>query len=123
MPCTLAFFLAEAIESAMKKASVVRGSELLINLNLKARSRRPASNFRYVGHDLQLLIDKNFPKGKALAEVGEKYAVDEKTVSRMYREYLAYINWEEEQQGVWNKAMFHHTLDSSSRGRKVKKAP
>jgi hypothetical protein len=123
MPYSLALFLADAIESAMKMASMVRASELLINLNLKARNRRPTSNFRYVGHDLQVLIDRNIPKGEALAVVGEKYAVDEKTVARMYAEYLTYINWEEEQQGAWNKVMFHHTSDISSNRRKAKKSP
>lgn len=96
MPFPLALFLADAIEKAMTKASMMRGSELLKNLNLQASNRRTKSNFEYVGYDLQMRVDAKVPKGEALIEIGEKYGVDPKTVERMYKKFLAYKKWLEE---------------------------
>lgn len=98
MPYPLAMFLADAIEKAMAKASMMRGSELLKNLNLQASNRRPKSSFEYVGHDLQVRLDAKTPKGEALIEIGENYGIDPKTVERMYKKFLNYKNFLEEQE-------------------------
>lgn len=98
MPFPLALFLADAIEQAMAKASMMRGSELLKNLNLQASNRRPKSNFEYVGYDLQVRIDAKMPKGEALIEIGENYGIDPKTVERMYKKFLAYKNFLEQEE-------------------------
>lgn len=114
MPYPLALFLADAFDRAMSKASGMRASELLINLNLKSNNRRPASNFEYVGHDLQERLDAKMQKTKALLEVAEKYLIDEKTVERMHKNYLAFIDWQDEQSALIEQAMvWHHSRSKS----------
>lgn len=90
MPDALAYYLADAFERAMKKASVFRGSQLLMNLHLEVHHRRVAANFEYVGFDLDQLLQSNKPKGKAILEIGEKYGISEPTVKRMYKKYQAF---------------------------------
>lgn len=114
MPYPLALFLADAIDRAMSKASGMRASELLINLNLKSRNRRPASNFEYVGHDLQERLDAKMQKTKALSEVAEKYFIDERTVVRMHKNYLAFNDWQDEQSALLEQAMVQHYSRSKS---------
>jgi len=97
LPLALALFLADAFERAMSKASMVRGSELLINLNLKAMNKRPAANFEYVGSQLQKRIDSEIPRQRALKEVAEKYNIDKKTVQRMHKKYIEFRSWEDQQ--------------------------
>ena len=75
MPDALAHYLADAFERAMKRVSFVRGSELLINLNLKVTHRRTTANL---------------PKGEAILRVGEKYSISVATVKRMYGKYQAF---------------------------------
>jgi hypothetical protein len=114
MPYLLALFLADAIDRAMSKASGMRASELLINLNLKSRNRRPASNFEYVGQDLQERLDAKMQKTKASLEVAEKYLIDEKTVKRMHKNYLAFKDWQDEQSALLEQAMVQHYSRSKS---------
>jgi hypothetical protein len=90
MPDALAHYLADAFERAMKRASVVRGSELLMNLNLKVTHRRTTANFEYVGFDLDRLLQSKVPKGEAILRVGEKYRISVATVKRMYGTYQAF---------------------------------
>lgn len=90
MPDPLAYFLADAFERAMKKASGVRGSQLLMNLHLEVHHRRVAANFEHVGFDLDRLLETKVPKGKAILEIGEKYGISEATVKRMYKKYQGF---------------------------------
>jgi len=90
MPDQLAYFLADAFERAMKYASIVRGSQLLMNLHLEVHHRRVAANFEYVGFDLDRLLQTKVPKGKAILDIGEKYGIGESTVKRMYKKYQAF---------------------------------
>jgi hypothetical protein len=114
MPYPLALFLADAIDRAMSKASGMRASELLNNLHLKSANRRPASNFEYVGHDLQQRLDAKMQKTKAVLEVAEKYLIDEKTVRRMYDQYLAFIDWQDEQSALMEEASARYHSGSNS---------
>jgi hypothetical protein len=90
MPDALAYYLADAFERAMKKASVFRGSQLLMNLHLEVHHRRVAANFEYVGFDLDRLLQAKEQKGKAILDIGEKYSLSESTVKRMYKKYQAF---------------------------------
>ena len=87
MPDALAYYLADAFERAMKKASGFRGSQLLMNLHLEVHHRRVAANFEHVGFDLDRLLQTKVPKVKAILEIGEKYGISEPTVKRMYKKY------------------------------------
>jgi hypothetical protein len=94
MPCALAYYLGDAIERAMKQASVVRGSELLINLNLMVTNRRVSANFKQVGSDLERLLQSSTPKGNAILIVSEKYGISDSTVKRLYKKYQEYQAFE-----------------------------
>lgn len=87
LPSSLAFFLADAFDRAMGKASMVRGSELLVNLNLKIINRRPKAKFEHVGIDLDLLFSANTSKLEAIEMVAQDYGIDASTVKRMYKKY------------------------------------
>lgn len=88
LPPALASFLGDAFERAMKKASMHRGSELLINLNLKARNRRPKANYEHVGVNVEQLVLTKIPKGEAIIRTGETYKLDGSGVKRMHKKYL-----------------------------------
>lgn len=90
LPSALAFFLGYAFEHAMKKASICRGSELLINLNLKVAHRRPKANFENVGMEVERLVYAKVPKGEAIIQAAEAYGLNESTVKRMHTKYLAH---------------------------------
>ena len=91
LPSFLAYFLADAIDSAMEKAPSARGSELLLNLKLKARNRRPAAvNLIAMGEDLEKLIENKIPILEAAETVAERYGISDSTVKRKYKDYL---NW------------------------------
>ena len=94
LPSGLAFFLADAFERAMGKASMVRGSELLINLNLKVINRRPKANFEHVGIDLDRLFLAKTSQLQAFELVGQDYGIDSSTVKRMYKIYRKYKDFE-----------------------------
>jgi len=87
LPSNLAFFLADAFDRAMKQASTARGSELLINLNLKVINRRPKAKFEHVGIDLDLLFSTNTSQLEAFEKVAQDYGIDASTVKRMYKKY------------------------------------
>ncbi len=88
LPSALASFLGDAFERAMKKIPMYRGSELLINLNLKARNRRPKANYEHVGVDVEQLVLAKVPKGQAIIRTGETYKLDDSGVKRMHKKYL-----------------------------------
>ena len=94
MPYALAYYLGDAIERAMKRVSVVRGSELLINLNLMVTNRRVSANFKQVGSDLERLLQSSTPKGNAILIVSEKYGISDSTVKRLYKKYQEYQAFE-----------------------------
>ena len=106
LPYPLANFLADAIDSAMKKAPSVRGSELLLNLKLKARNRRPAAvNFRAVGQDLEKLIEAKIPILEAAETVADLYGISDTTVRRKYKDYLSWKAFELEEDREWAEIM------------------
>jgi hypothetical protein len=89
LPSALALFLGDAFERAMKKSTLLRGSELLVNLNLVVTHRRPKANFEYVGIEVERLLQAKVKKGKAIIQACEIYGIDESTVKRMHKKYLA----------------------------------
>jgi hypothetical protein len=105
MPYALACFLADAFERAMKRASVTRGSELLINLRLMVTHRRKAANFEYVGFDLERLLQSKLPKGEAMLRIGEKYGISVSTVRRMHDKYLGFKASEAESDSMLNQEL------------------
>lgn len=94
MPYALAYYLGDAFERAMKRASVARGSELLINLNLKVTNRRKSANFEHVGSDLDRLLKSSEAKGDSILRISEKYGISDSTVKRMYKKYQEYQAFE-----------------------------
>lgn len=90
LPSALAFFLGNAFERAMKKIPMYRGSELLVNLNLKVNNRRPKANFEHVGMYVEQLVLTKVPKGEAVIRAGETYKMSGSNVKRMHKEYLAF---------------------------------
>ena len=106
MPDALAYYLADAFERAMKRPSVVRGSELLINLHLVVTHRRTVANFEYVGFDLErLLQSKKVSKGEAILRICEKYNISESTVKRMVKKYQAFKASEAESDSLLFEAL------------------
>ena len=89
LPSALAAFLGNAFERAMKKASMQRGPELLVNLNLAATNRRPKANFEHVGIYVEQLVQAKVPKGEAIIRTGETYKLSVSSVKRMHKQYLA----------------------------------
>lgn len=107
LPSGLAFFLADAIERAMKKAPSVRGSELLINLKLKALNRRPAAaDFALVGRDLEQRLAEKTPVLEAIEAVASRHAISESTVRRKYKIYLEYKAFEMQEDGMINETLW-----------------
>ena len=96
MPDALAYYLADAFERAMKRASVARGSELLINLHLVVTHRRTVANFEYVGFDFERFFQSKMSKGEAILRTCEKYGISESTVKRMLKKYHAFKDSEAE---------------------------
>jgi hypothetical protein len=94
MPYALAYYLGDAFERAMKRASTARGSELLINLNLMVTHRRKSANFEHVGSDLERLLQSSEPKGDAILLISEKYGISDSTVKRLYKKYQEYQAFE-----------------------------
>lgn len=89
LPSSLAYFLADAFERSMKKASMVRGDELLINLYLKARNRRESANYEHVGVGFDELLALDVPRAFAIDQLAKKYGVHERTVEKMIAKYRA----------------------------------
>ena len=100
LPSALASYLAVAFEQSMKMASVVRGDQLLINLNLKAMNRRVSANFEHVGIEFERLVATGISKGEAILQLCETYEVTESTIKRMVKKYSAYKNFEMDSDAV-----------------------
>jgi len=105
MPNALAYYLADAFERAMRRASVARGSELLINLHLVVTHRRTVANFENVGFDLEQFIQSKMPKGQAILRICEKYDISESTVKRMLKKYQAFKASEAESDSLLFEAL------------------
>ena len=105
MPDALANYLADAFERAMKRASVARGSELLINLNLLVTHRRTVANFEYVGFDFERFLQSKISKGEAILCICEKYGISESTVKRMLKKYQAFKDSEAESDSLLFEAL------------------
>ncbi len=101
LPYPLALFLAEAFESAMRKAPSVRGSELLLNLKLKANNRRKvAVNFEHVGRDYEECRSKNMSVLNTSLKIAERYGISESSVTRMHNKYLRFMAAQMEKDSV-----------------------
>ena len=132
MPRSLALFLADAFDRAMRKAPSVRGSELLLNLKLKTSNRRPVkANWEQVGSCLIELIDKKIPMLQAKMKVAEDFGISESTVSRLYKTYLGNREIELIADGEMNEAEWresslkyyanhHETSNASPKKSRVK---
>lgn len=121
MPDALAYYLADAFERAMKRASVARGSELLINLNLVVTHRRTVANFEYVGFDFERFLQSKMSKGEAILRICEKYGISESTVKRMLKKYQAFKNSEAESDSLLFEALQRDYAVQSVAGKKPKK--
>ena len=92
LPYPLALFLAEAFEKAMRKAPSVRGSELLLNLKLKANNRRKvAVNFEHVGRDFEECRSEKMSVLKTSLKIAERYGISESTAIRLHKKYLRFM--------------------------------
>lgn len=121
MPDALANYLADAFERAMKRSSVVRGSELLINLHLVVTHRRTVANFEYVGFDLERLLQSKISKGEAILRICEKYNISESTVKRMVKKYQAFKASEAESDSLLFEALQRDNVVQSSASKKPNK--
>ena len=121
MPYALAYYLGDAFERAMKRPSVVRGSELLINLHLVVTHRRTVANFEYVGFDLERLLQSKMSKGEAILRLCEKYNISESTVKRMVKKYQAFKASEAESDSLLFEALQRDNVVQSSANKKPKK--
>ena len=91
LPFQLAIYLADAFERSMSKVPSFRGSELLINLRLKANNRRRvAVNLEYLGRDFEKCLNSKMSVLEAQLHVGELYKISESTVKRLFDEYLVF---------------------------------
>ena len=91
LPFELAIYLADAFERSMRMAPSVRGSELLLNLGLKANNRRRvAVNFEYLGRDFEECLNSKMSVLEAQIHLGELYKISESSVKRLLDEYLAF---------------------------------
>ena len=121
MPYALAYYLGDAFERAMKRASTARGSELLINLNLMVTNRRKSANFEHVGFDLERLLQSKISKGEAILHICEKYNISESTVKRMVKKYQAFKASEAESDSLLFEALQRDNVVQSSASKKPKK--
>ena len=114
LPYPLALFLAEAFEKAMRKAPSVRGSELLLNLKLKANNRRKvAVNFEHVGRDFEECRSKNMTVLKSSLAIAERYGISESSVIRSHKKYLRFRTAEIEKELVIHEEEQRQYSDAS----------
>lgn len=114
LPYPLALFLAEAFEKAMRKAPSVRGSELLLNLKLKANNRRKvAVNFEHVGQDFEECRSKNMTVLKSSLAIAERYGISESSVIRSHKKYLRFRTAEIEKESVIHEEEQRQYSDAS----------
>lgn len=119
LPFPLALFLADAFERAMRKAPSVRGSELLINLKLKAHNkRRLAVNFEHLGRDFEKCLESNMTVIEARNEVGDQYGISDTSVKRIYEKYLDFMAIELEKDAALNE---EKQLDMNRKEKKSRK--
>ena len=123
MPFTLALFLADAFDRAMRMAPSVRSSELLINLKLKANNRRKvAANFEHVGRDIEKCIASKMSITDSVLETSERYGISDSTVSRLYKKYNEFKAAELVQDALlFEDEFLHQQKLSSNRSKKSKK--
>ena len=121
LPSNLAFFLADAFDRAMRQASTARGSELLINLNLKVINRRPKAKFEHVGIDLDFLFSANTSKLEAIEMVAQDYEIDASTVKRMYKQYRALKDSETDAEALEYEEMYKDQVQQQLIPKKRKK--
>ena len=121
MPDALAYYLADAFERAMKRASVARGAELLINLHLVVTHRRTVANFEYVGFDFERFLQSKMSKGEAILRTCEKYSISESTVKRMLKKYQAFKDSEAESDSLIFEALQKDYAVQSVASKKPKK--
>jgi LysM repeat protein len=114
LPSALALFLGDAFEHAMKKPTTSRGSQLLINLSLEVAHRRPKANFEYVGIEVEQLVQAKIKKGEAISRVGETYGIDDSTVKRMHKKYLALKASEEDNDALIYEAEQRNYVQQSA---------
>lgn len=123
LPTALAFFLAEAFEGAMRHASMVRGTELLMKLNLVVPNRRQKANFEYVGMELERLLRAHVPKGKAVLQVAESFGISDASVKRKHTEYLTYKDNEAHEDSLDYEAELRHYAQQAVNLKSKKKIP
>lgn len=132
LPTTLAFFLADAFDGAMKKASMVRGAELLMNLNLVVPNRRAKANFEYVGMEVERLLLANVPIGDAILQVEQTFGISESSVKRNRAKYRAYkdneahsdaLDYEEEQRHYARQSVIQKPKKIEVRSKRSKGPP
>jgi len=111
LPFPLALFLADAIEKAMRKAPSVRGSELLLNLKLKANNRRKvAANFEHVGRDFEECRSENLSVLKTSLKIAERYGISESTAIRLHNKYLRFMAAQmEEDSLIYNEELHRYS--------------
>ena len=110
----LALFLADAFEKAMRMAPSVRGSELLLNLKLKATNRRKvAANFEHVGRDFEQCRSENMSVMNASLKIAEQYGISESSVIRSHKKYLRFRAAEMEKESVIHEEEQRRYSDAS----------
>jgi hypothetical protein len=113
LPYPLALFLADAFEKAMRMAPSVRGSELLLNLKLKASNRRKViANFEHVGRDFEQCRSDNMSVMNASLKIAEQYGISESSVTRLHKKYLRFMAAQTEKESVIydEEQLLHSTL-------------
>ena len=91
-----------------------------MNLNLVVAHRRPKANFEHVGIDIEQLLEEGVKKGEAIISVGETYEIDETTVKRMHKDYLALkANEEASDNLILKELQSHHVQKSVIQKRKI----
>ena len=87
VPSNLAKYLADAIEASMAKDSKNRGSELLLELGLKAKNRRIIEDWLEIGCTVEEQLDSGKSKFNAFLDVAQMFGISEKTVQTYFNQY------------------------------------
>ncbi len=88
LPEDVAQHLAGAFEAAMAKDAKHRGQELLFELHLAARNRRPSkADWIEVGRRFEELMRQGQSQGKASAQVAVDFKISEATAKRRWKQY------------------------------------
>lgn len=90
LPEDVAQHLAGAFEAAMAKDAKHRGRELLRELHLAARNRRPAkANWLEVGGRFQELMSQGNSQGASSAQTAVEFKISEATAKRRWKKYVS----------------------------------